>query len=106
MDHIVWKNAVYKKIVNREFQSSVNSHTECRLGQWYFNGLGKERYQHLRSFKSLNAPHQRVHDSGRQALEAGLKKDEPLMLQYLQAMEDASEEVVAIIDELIDEIHT
>ncbi|HHG3230741.1 TPA: methyl-accepting chemotaxis protein [Vibrio parahaemolyticus] len=49
------------------FGETVNSHSECRLGQWYYRGDGKA-YSQLRSYAQLEAPHKGVHDSGRDAM--------------------------------------
>ncbi|MBU2896736.1 methyl-accepting chemotaxis protein [Vibrio hepatarius] len=105
MDHMVWKNAVYKQVVNEDFNTQVNKHTECRLGKWYFEGKGKQLYSHLNNFKSLDAPHKQVHESGRLALESGKVGDTQAMFKHLNTMEVASEEVVALLERLIDDIN-
>ncbi len=104
LDHAVWKNNVYSHLEQRDYQAQVNKHSECRLGHWYFNGIGAEQYSHLASFNGLNPPHQLVHDSGRNAIKAGLNGDQHTLIKHVEAMEDASESVVHSIDRLLNEV--
>lgn len=104
IDHVVWKNNVYNLINNEEFSTCVNSHKECRLGHWYFQGDGAKKFSHLKNFMSLNEPHQRVHDSGRNALAAGQEGNITQLAQHLHAMESASQQVAVSIDHLLQEV--
>ncbi|WP_445323162.1 CZB domain-containing protein [Photobacterium sp. J15] len=104
LDHAVWKNNIYQKIALNQFNTGVNSHKECRLGKWYFEGSGAKNFSHLNGFKKINSPHEKVHSSGREALQAGMNNEFELMLQHINAMESASEEVVFNIDGLLEEI--
>lgn len=104
IDHAVWKNHIYQHIEQQAFYSSVNAHTECRLGQWYFKGNGAKLYSHLHHFARLKEPHQRVHDAGKEALLAGQQQNLNQLVDELQAMENASEQVVETIDHLMREV--
>jgi chromosome segregation ATPase len=105
LDHAVWKNQIYSLIEREDFQAGANSHTECRLGHWYYEGYGGRKYGAMHSFKAIEAPHRKVHEAGRAALEAGLSKDKSAMMARLQQMEDASLDVIQCIDRLMDDIH-
>lgn len=100
LDHAVWKNNVYSQVEQRQFETPLNAHTECRLGKWYFEGDGADKFSQLASFGGINSPHQLVHESGRHALQAGLN-DKQQLIVHIQAMEDASESVVNAIDRLL-----
>jgi len=100
LDHAVWKNAIYRHIAAKDFQSKVNLHTECRLGQWYFKGQGAELYSHLSSFKAIDAPHKTVHEQGRLALAAGAAGDCTGMTKCLAQMEQASVMVTSALTRL------
>lgn len=106
MDHIVWKNAIYQQIVKQDFDTPVNRHHECRLGRWYFEGEGHQHYRNLNSFQALDAPHQNVHDSGRLALESGKENNIAGMITHLKSMEQASEEVITLLDRLNEDLNT
>ncbi len=103
LDHAVWKNNIYKQMEERDFSTSVNTHKECRLGQWYFKGEGSNRFSHLPSFKCIDEPHSLVHSSGSEALKAGLGGDYKEMLKCIDMMESASESVVDNLDSLLEE---
>lgn len=104
LDHAVWKNRVYSLIEQNDFAQGANGHTECRLGNWYYQGYGAEKYSHLSSFRALEAPHRQVHDAGKAALAAGQTGDYGQMLKHLGHMESASMDVVRGIDRLLTEV--
>ncbi len=104
LDHAVWKNHIYGLIERHEFSAGANRHTECRLGQWYYEGYGRHTYSGLPSFKALEEPHRQVHDAGREALACGQKGDYNTMLNCLQQMERASLGVVKGVDRLLLEV--
>lgn len=103
LDHAVWKNNVYKLLEEKNFSQQVNSHTECRLGQWYYKGDGKQ-FSHMRSYAALEAPHKQVHETGRNAMQSGQQQDLSGLVNSVHAMEGASETVVHQLDRLMDEI--
>lgn len=105
LDHAVWKTNIYQLIEKNNYHHGVNAHTECRLGQWYFTGLGAENYQHLAPFKALDAPHKAVHDAGKAALTARQKGNLPEMVKQLHIMEDSSMRVVTCLDNLLRDVH-
>ncbi|WP_348731955.1 methyl-accepting chemotaxis protein [Rheinheimera texasensis] len=104
LDHAVWKHQVYQLIQQQRFADTVNAHTECRLGKWYFEGEGKKRYSGKRSFQQLDIPHKAVHQSGREALAAGQRGDFAAMQQSLLQMEQASAQVTDLITQLQQDI--
>ncbi|EVT76300.1 methyl-accepting chemotaxis protein [Shewanella sp. N2AIL] len=103
LDHAIWKNNIYRLLQKGLFGETVNSHSECRLGQWYYRGDGKA-YSHLRSYALLEEPHKGVHDGGREAMSQAKSDNMAGMVTAINAMEDASEQVVEQIDNLMNEI--
>jgi hypothetical protein len=101
LDHIVWKSDVYAVFHGMSSKGSDEfaDHTACRLGKWY-QAAGRKQYSNLSAYKQLDKPHAAVHKSGMQALEllAADKKDEAA--KYLVRMEEASQEVMQLLDEL------
>jgi methyl-accepting chemotaxis protein len=104
LDHVVWKNAIYSRISAQKFDGSVNQHTECRLGKWYFQGAGASLYGNSAAFKAIDPPHKKVHEMGRSALTAGADGNLDKMNQSLEEMELASMQVANAIARLIGEI--
>jgi methyl-accepting chemotaxis protein len=70
IDHIMFKSNAYIAIVDGKNPLwSPSDHHSCRLGKWYDSGIGKERFSHLQSFKSISAPHTTVHLSSQNYVE-------------------------------------
>lgn len=105
LDHAVWKNQIYTAVEQKTYDALVNTHTECRLGKWYYNGYGAQHYANFDSFRKIERPHKQVHESGREALLSAERGDYETMLQHLSAMEQASVDVVTMIDRLLEEFH-
>jgi len=103
LDHIIWKLQVYTLILNKCEDYQVNTHTECRLGKWYYTGEGCHFSQHA-AFQQLEQPHAAVHTSGRRALEAFFNHAIPEMTEELEKMEAASHQVVQLLDQLATDI--
>lgn len=102
MDHVVWKAELYKAVLgnSQKLTDEIADHTQCRLGKWYYTGRGRELYSDNVSFQQLEEPHKVVHQSGLQALSACQDGDNQVMLDALQKMEDASIEVMKLVDQL------
>jgi hypothetical protein len=100
LDHAVWKNNIYRMLHSGVFDQEVNSHTQCRLGQWYHQGEGKN-YSHFRSHQLIDAPHKEVHDQGKMAIEKAQADNLTEALACVAMMEEASEQVVVQLDSLV-----
>lgn len=115
VDHIVFKQNAYiaidKDHTSSEYQAVQTKHTDCRLGKWYFEGIGFEQFSHTNAYSTLNAPHERVHGDVQQALTYSRQDwiNEPVVRQQLLAsidsFEQASGEVMQMVDEMIDQKH-
>ncbi len=103
LDHVVWKGDVYRTIMKLPSKTPEEfaDHHKCRLGQWYYQGEGLMLKQ-LSAYKRLEKPHAEVHRSGLQALKANPKTEHNLIVESLEAMEAASNEVIALLSELED----
>lgn len=96
MDHLVWKMDIYQAIlgISQKSKSEFGDHTSCRLGQWYYEGAGREQHSSTEAFKRLESPHQEVHRHGLDALNRSLENEPEQLLQDLRKMESASEDVL------------
>ena len=99
LDHIVFKLDIYKVFIGyHDLQADqVSSHRHCRLGKWYYEGRGYNECRGSSNYNQLEAPHERVHEAGRQALEAFHAEDFGRATQALQEMERASLQVMDIL---------
>jgi len=115
VDHIVFKQNAYiaidKDSTAPEYQAVQTSHSNCRLGKWYFEGLGLQQFSHTGAYQTLNAPHERVHNDAQQSLiyaQQDWLNDPNIRQQLLNSIDNfeaASGEVMELVDEMIDEKH-
>lgn len=107
LDHLVFKAGVYATLVNDDCgpgvsgDKTVSTHRDCRLGKWYFEGEGKQRFSNHPAYRKLMAPHQDVHTYGQRAIDACVAGDSEHAIVNAGLMESASVEVIAALDELL-----
>ncbi|RME58415.1 chemotaxis protein [Candidatus Parcubacteria bacterium] len=101
-DHVIWKFEIYKVVmgVSERGPEDFADHTQCRLGQWYYQGEGRSCFSRLPGYDRLEAPHQAVHHNGVAALRCYREGDVQGCLAALQGMEEASMEVLARLEEM------
>lgn len=105
LDHVAWKIDVYKHL-NSDITDidTIVDHHNCRLGQWYYKGRGRDLFSEMNSFKSLEKPHEEVHLYGKKAVQAKLDGDSGLAFQYLEQMESAADVVISGLEALAQEL--
>lgn len=98
IDHILYKFEVYKVFmgVSDRTTDSFASHTNCRLGKWYFDGEGKQ-FAKLDGYSAIATPHEAVHRNGREAVIAYCAGDGLRGMEMVGKMETAS---MAVLDAL------
>jgi methyl-accepting chemotaxis protein len=101
LDHVAWKNSVFQYCLglSTKLDAALN-HRDCRLGQWYYRGEGSKLFSTTSAFKHLETPHERVHEAGNRAVELTRKGDKAGAARALGEMEDASDKVIRLLDEL------
>ena len=106
MDHVVWKLDVYKVMLGMSDKTPNDfaDHTTCRLGKWYYEGEGAEKYAMQSAFKQLERPHADVHTHGISALKAYLEGNTERAVKELSVMESASFQVVDLLTSLSEQI--
>jgi len=106
LDHIVWKTDVYAVLQGLSNKSAEDfaDHTSCRLGKWY-QSVGKDKFRSNRDYQALDKPHEAVHKSGVRALNEMKNGNEQQAMQHIKAMEDASQQVMIILDQLANSLH-
>lgn len=104
IDHLVFKFRVYLGLFGLEKVESrqLPSHSTCRLGQWYYEGEGKQCFSKLPGYREIEPPHIAVHDFGVKALEARQQGDMTGMLRHIEAMETASQRVIENLQQMAD----
>jgi methyl-accepting chemotaxis protein len=114
VDHVIYKQRAYAMINSpddNELRKAVSvNHQNCRLGKWY-EGLGKEVFGDLVSYRALLDPHSKVHGSVHKAvalLDSNWANDENVQTQIIAAMQGAevsSAEVMQILNRMVVEKH-
>jgi len=107
LDHLVFKANGYKTVFTGEVAGEFKSDNECRLGQWYFNGTGKEKFGSTSSYSKMAAPHKEVHDNIKKAVAcvtAGTcTKESKNVMTYFDAAEKASTKVIEALNSMLGE---
>jgi methyl-accepting chemotaxis protein len=114
VDHVIYKQRAYMALsTNGEEtyrQAVAVDHHQCRLGKWY-ESIGGERFGAMPSFRLLEQPHARVHSNVHNMLHAlgqGWEENGDVqenIYKSMQATEQASHEVMLLIDKLVLEKH-
>jgi len=102
IDHILYKFEIYKVFmgVSERSADSFSSHTDCRLGKWYFEGEGKDCFSRLDGYAAVANPHQTFHQHGKEAV-AAFRAGEPLRgIELIGKMEADSMEVLAALERI------
>ncbi len=102
-DHIVWKYEIYRVFMglSEKQPSDLSTHTNCRLGKWYYQGEGIDCFSQLPGYQEVATPHQRVHDEGKKALEAYYNNDLASANIALAVMEAASIDVLNHLQNMV-----
>jgi methyl-accepting chemotaxis protein len=115
VDHVIYKQRAYMAINSSGSEDytkpvGVDCHG-CRLGKWYYEGEGWQRFHGVPSFDEMEVPHCTVHKSAHRTLEL-LHGDWEHSLEVqqqiysaLETMEAGSAGVMRIIDQMVDEKH-
>ncbi len=111
--HINYKQNAYRILDtgpdSPEAQAVEVDHKRCCLGQWYYEGTGREQFSHLPTFAAIEAPHRRIHDQSRNVLEhvrKGWDSSAESMAEIVAAFESieaSSNELMGLVQQLMEE---
>jgi hypothetical protein len=102
IDHILYKFEVYKVFmgISERAAESFSSHTDCRLGKWYFQGDGKNCYSKLDGYAAVASPHQSFHQLGKDAVLAFHSGESLRGMELVGKMEAESMVVLAALERI------
>lgn len=103
LDHLLFKTNAYITMLHEDISSHFSDHHECRLGKWYDNGIGKERFSHTQSYKAMATPHSKVHHhiiDAVNCLKTGLCTESTKIINDFKSAESASSELFELLDRL------
>ncbi len=100
-DHLLWVQRLLAMLHGREQlqPEQVADWRVCRLGRWYY-GRGRERYGASNSFRALEAPHQRLHQTAAEAVRAWNRGDRERARELVEEVRRISGEIVQLLDSL------
>jgi hypothetical protein len=105
MDHLCFKAQVYKAFENGQYDTAaLSTHQECRLGQWYYQGEGKQKHSNNSEYQQLEKPHKQVHEQAIQALEMANAGKFDDAYACFEKMEKSSTDVMRCLDKLAEKI--
>ncbi len=114
VDHLIYMQRAYFAVENNapdgaEAQAVAADHHSCRFGKWYDSGFGHDNYSQLASWGPIAEPHSQVHSNVHKIIHIlGENWSESSKLQndisnYFLAAENASKELVILVDNLAEE---
>ena len=107
LDHLLFKANGYKTVFSGEVHGDFKSETECRLGVWYNQGEGKNKFGKCASYSKMAAPHKDVHENIKRAVECvkngTCTTEAKNVMTYFNAAEKASEKVVENLNNMLSE---
>jgi len=107
LDHLLFKSSGYRTVFTGEATSKFVSDNECRLGKWYFEGNGKDKFGKCPSYSKMAAPHKEVHDNIHKAVkcvvEGTCTEHSQNVMTYFDSAEKASQKVIANLNAMLDE---
>lgn len=104
IDELALKLEVYKVFlgVSTLRPADLPDERHCRLGQWYYDGEGREHFAGLPGYGELEDPHRAVHVHARRAVELHAQGRLEEALAELQAMERANLTVMRGLGRMLD----
>jgi len=115
LDHILYMQNGYAAVEQEgqgpEAEVISVDHHHCRLGKWYYEGHGAKAFRQTPSYTQLEGPHSSVHSNVQAAKD--LAKEDWLhdhsileaIVEKLATAENASHEVMALIQKMVEEKH-
>jgi len=107
IDHVLWKVNTYMSIINEAPVFEFVDHRNCRLGNWYYHGAGRERFSDTPAYREMEQPHSQVHDNTRLVLDllaASKSDDVDALAAAVTEMERGSENVFRILDAMLEQV--
>lgn len=113
LDHIIFKQNGYIAIESQEEcpqQKAISvDHHNCRLGKWFYEGIGHQQFRTTSAYGRLEQPHADVHqytlEAYRQSRSDWFSHPDEIegILARMRQAEDASGLVMQCIDEMVEE---
>ncbi|MCP3849126.1 MAG: chemotaxis protein [Gammaproteobacteria bacterium] len=109
IDHIIFKSNAYGSMIKAESETQLPNHKNCRFGKWY-TSMASSEFAQTQSYRKIDKPHATVHERVQQNMGFISASDQRLehkdeILNNYQEMEQASNELFALLDEMRNELN-
>ena len=100
-DHLNWVVRVEEMINGGKIISKQElvSHHDCKLGQWY-DVIGRKKMGHLPVYDSIEAPHARLHELAKSAVQEMSMNNKDNAQKILREMRGVSVNIISLLDKL------
>jgi len=116
VDHVIYKQHGYLAMDDGEehvdaLANIEKNHTQCRLGQWYYDGAGAEQFGKTQAYRDVEVPHSLVHSAVQAAValrnsdwraDAALRKQ---IVNHMRTAESESYNVLKYLDSMVEQRH-
>ena len=107
LDHLLFKSNGYKTVFTGNAQEHFATDKECRLGKWYLEGNGKDKFGKVPSYSKMAQPHKEVHDNIHKAVQCVIEgtctQHSQNVMTYFDSAEKASVQVVEALNAMLEE---
>ena len=102
-DHLLWKKRLSGMLmgVSNLREDELADHRSCRLGKWY--EAARAQFSDSQTFVALETPHAATHEAGKRAARLWSQGNREGTEAAFAEMEEASKEVLRLLDQLITE---
>ncbi|MEP0073596.1 MAG: methyl-accepting chemotaxis protein [Marinomonas sp.] len=116
LDHVIYMQNGYVGLENNgqgaEAEATQVDHFNCRLGKWYYEGIGKDAFSQTSGYRELESYHARVHDQVRSAMtlvKGDWMHDDKILdalVENIGEAEEASKGVMSCISNMVTDKHS
>ena len=107
LDHLLFKANGYKTVFTGEATGHFAGDHECRLGKWYFEGTGRDKFGKCPSYSKMATPHKAVHENIKKAVDCVQKgtctEESQNVMTYFNDAEQASIKVIENLNNMLQE---
>ncbi|HIO71032.1 MAG TPA: hypothetical protein EYG60_03785 [Campylobacterales bacterium] len=105
-DHVVFKENIYSYVLGDEQEFDATDHFSCRLGRWYYHGVGREQFSDTEAYRHLELPHSTVHNEAKYLYDYVRNNSKPSIddiLIHVLNIEDASKDLFGLLEKMIED---
>ncbi|RME98636.1 MAG: hypothetical protein D6768_16870, partial [Chloroflexi bacterium] len=104
--HLRWTRQLEQMMAGQVVlhQENLNDHTECTMGQWYYN-RGKADFGNLPEFTAIEQPHIKIHRLVHQVVAAHNRGDQATAGRLATEVEQLSHQIVDLLNTLEQKIN-